>query len=119
MICTNQIPATFHNLRRYDDHDIMQEIGMFEQKLNVISNGMEKYMSFTLGKLLVFITSMQFINSSQKSLVKNLSKGKLKYLSHKFQGKQLQFLKQNIIFPYDYMNSFATCDEEKWHEKNF
>ena len=80
---------------------------------------MEKYIAFMLRELLVFINTMQFINSNQKSLVKTLSKGKFRYLSQEFQGQQLELLKQSRIFPYDYMNSFATCDEERWSEKNF
>ena len=35
-------------------------------------NGLEKYMAFILNKNLVFIDSMQFINSSHEKPVKNL-----------------------------------------------
>ena len=35
-------------------------------------NGLEKYMTFFLGKDLVFIDSIQFMNSSLDKLVKNL-----------------------------------------------
>ena len=38
--------VVFHNLRNYDSHLIMQELGKFSLKLNVIPNGLEKYMSF-------------------------------------------------------------------------
>ena len=44
----------FHNLREYDSDRIMQENGKFERKMNVITNGLEKYMSFMLGKSLSF-----------------------------------------------------------------
>ena len=43
-------------------------------------NGLEKYMAFTINRNLVFIDSMQFMNSSLDSLVKNLD-GDFKYLS--------------------------------------
>ena len=52
----------------------MQEIDKLDKKINVMSNGMEKYKAFMLGKNLVFIDSLQFMNSSLENLVKNLPK---------------------------------------------
>ena len=34
--------VTFHNLRGYDSHLIMQEIGKFNKDINVIPNNLEK-----------------------------------------------------------------------------
>ena len=51
----------------------MQEIGKFDVKVSVIPNGLEKYMAFIINKNLVFIGSMQFMNSSLDALVKYLS----------------------------------------------
>ena len=45
----------------------------FGVKVGVIPNGLEKYIAFTINRNLVFIDSMQFMNSSLDSLVKNLS----------------------------------------------
>ena len=45
----------------------------FDVKVSVIPNGLEKYMAFTINRNLIFIDSMQFINSSLDSLVKNFS----------------------------------------------
>ena len=42
----------------------MQETGKYDVKVNVIPNGLEKYMAFIINKNLVFIGSMQFMNSS-------------------------------------------------------
>ena len=39
---TNKIYDIFHNLRGYDSHLIMQEIGTFNKYINVIPNNMEK-----------------------------------------------------------------------------
>ena len=71
----------FHNLRGYDSYLIMQEINKFDVKITVIPNGLEKYMAFTTNKILFFIGSMQFMNSSLNKLVKNLRDNNLKYLS--------------------------------------
>jgi hypothetical protein len=40
---TWKVPVVFHNLRGYDSHLIMQEIGKFKMDVNVIPNNMEKY----------------------------------------------------------------------------
>ena len=62
----------------------MQEIGRFNVKVNVIPNGLEKYMAFTINKNLIFIDSMQFMNSSLDALIKNLSDNDFKFLSGEF-----------------------------------
>ena len=68
---TKKVPVIFHNLKGYDSHFIFSEHKKFDVKINVRPNGLEKYMAFFLGKNLVFIDSMQFMNSSLHKLVKN------------------------------------------------
>ena len=58
---TKKVSVIFHNLRGYDSHLIFNELDKFDVKINVIPNGLEKYMAFFLNKNLVFIDSMQFI----------------------------------------------------------
>ena len=41
-------PIEFHNLKNYDSHLIMQELGKVNLKISGIPNGLEKYMSFTI-----------------------------------------------------------------------
>ena len=65
---SKKIRVIFHNLRDYDSHLIIKEIGKFDVKVGVIPNGLEKYMAFTINKNLVFIDIMQFMNSSLDSL---------------------------------------------------
>ena len=76
----------------------MQEIGAIAKKykytnkkgeekqldMNVIPNNMEKYMTFMLGKHLVFIDSFQFMSSSLDKLVGNLPSEAFKYTSQEF-----------------------------------
>ena len=38
----------FHNLRGYDTHFIMQDIGKFDVKVNFILTGLEKYIALTI-----------------------------------------------------------------------
>ena len=61
----------------------------------------EKYMAFTINRNLVFINSMQFMNSSLDSLVKNLSDHDFVCLSEEFSGKFLKLFKQKGVYPYE------------------
>ena len=70
-------------------------------------------MAFFLGKSLVFIHSMQFMNSGLDKLVKNLSDEDFKYLVKEFVFENLEILKQKGVYPYEYMNSFKRFHEEK------
>ena len=65
----------------------------FDVKISVIPNGLEKYMAFFLGKNLVFIDSMQFMNSGLDTLAKNLSDKDFKYLAEEFGSRNLKILK--------------------------
>ena len=71
----------FHNLKNYDSHLIMQELGKFNLKINVVPNGLGKYMDFSINSNLSFIDSFQFLSSSLDRLVKNLNKDEFKFLS--------------------------------------
>ena len=65
-----------------------------------------------LNKNLLFIDSMQFMNSSLDKLVKNLSDEDFKYLVEELASKNLGLLKQKGDYPYKHMNSFERCNEE-------
>ena len=67
-----KVPVIFHNLTGYDSYLILCELHKFSVKIDVMPNGLEKYMTFFLNKSLVFIDRMQFMNSSLDKVVKNL-----------------------------------------------
>ena len=56
-------------------------------------------MAFILNKNLVFIESMQFMNSSLEKLVKNLSDVDFNYLTAEFGSRNIELLKQKDTFP--------------------
>ena len=87
-----KIPVVFHNLKNYDSHIIMEELGKFNLKINVSPNGLEKYLSFSIKNKLSFINSFQFLSSSLNSLVKNLGKDNFKYLSQEFDNNILDLV---------------------------
>ena len=121
-----KIPVIFHNLRGYDSHFIMQQIGEIAKKhgdeqdlkINAIPNNMEKYMAFMLGNNLTFIDSFQFMGSSLDKLVNNLPKDDLKYTSKVFKGRKLNLLSQKGVYPYDFMDSFEKFDQMKLPTKD-
>ena len=127
-----KIPVIFHNLRGYDSHFIMQQIGEIAKKhaytnkkgekqdlnINTIPNNMEKYMAFMLGNHLTFIDSFQFMSSSLDELISNLPKESFKYTSEEFTGKELSLMSQKGVYPYDHMDSFEKFDQTELPTKN-
>ena len=91
----------------------MNEINKFD----VIPNELETYMVFTINKNLVFIDSMQFINTSLKKLVNNLSDGDFKYLSEELSAERLALVKQKGVYSYEYVDSFERFSETKIPDK--
>ena len=96
---TKKIPLIFHNLRGYDSHLIKEKIRKPDVKVSVIPNGLEKYMAFTINTNLILFNSMQLMNSSLNSLVKNFSDNDFKYLSEEFSGEFLELVKQKGVYP--------------------
>ena len=82
---SKKIPVIFHHLIFHNL--IIKEVSKFDVKVSVIPNGLEKYMAFTINRKLVFIDSMQFVNFSLDSLVKNLADHDFVYLSEELTGK--------------------------------
>ena len=94
---TKRIPVIFYNLKGYDSHLIFSVLHKFNLKINVIPNGLQKYMAFFLNKNLVFIGSMQFMNFGLDKLVTNLSNEDFKYLIKEFRPDNLEILKQKVL----------------------
>ena len=91
-----KIPVVFRNLKNYDSQLIMPELVKFNLKTNVIPNGLEKCMSFSINKKLSFIDSFQFLISSLDSFHKN----------------KLDLVKQKGFYPCEYMSDFKKFKEE-------
>ena len=98
-----KIPVIFQNVKGYDSHFIIQEIGEIvknytitnnngeesEMNINIIPNNMEKYTAFMIVRYLKFIDSFQFMNSNVKTLVSTLDVDKFYYTSKIFKRKRL------------------------------
>ena len=72
----HKIPIVFQNLKNYDSHLLIYELGKFYFKINIISNRLEKYMRFKINNKLIFVDI--FLSFP---LVKNSSKDDFQYLS--------------------------------------
>eukprot|EP01048_Picozoa_sp_COSAG05_P019414 COSAG05_NODE_3032_length_2402_cov_10.783326_3_plen_159_part_01 len=103
------VPVFFHNLKGYDAHLIVSEVGKYTSNLQVIPQNYEKFISFSFSNLR-FLDSFAFLSSSLDTLVENLyEKGKGR---HKFvhtmrccdQPQHVDLLLRKGVYPYDYMN---------------
>ena len=115
----HKIPVVFHNLKNHESHLIMQKLGKSNLKINVIPNGLEKYLSFGINNKLCFIDSFRFLSSLLDSLVKNLDKDDFKYLSQEFDNNVLDLVKQKGFYPYDYMTDFRKFKEQLASKEKF
>jgi hypothetical protein len=103
------IPVVFHNLRGYDSHFLVKVLGKFTDKVRVIPNNMEKYMSISVGRFR-FIDSFQFMSASLEALAKNLKK--FPNLESEIK-ENVDLLKQKGVYPYDYMDSWEKFEKTK------
>ena len=115
----HEIPVVFHNLKKHDSHLIMQELGKFNLKINVIPTGLEEYMSSSINNKLSFSNSFQFLSSSLDSLFKNLAKDDFKYLSQEFDNNVIHRVTQNRFYPYEYMSDFEKFKEKLSSKEKF
>eukprot|EP01048_Picozoa_sp_COSAG05_P018477 COSAG05_NODE_2710_length_2741_cov_1.654807_2_plen_702_part_01 len=111
-----KVPVFFHNLKGYDAHLIVSEVGRFTSKLEAIPQNYEKFISFSFSHLR-FLDSIGFLNSSLDKLSENLyenGKGKDKFVhSAKYcdQPQHLELILRKGVYPYDYMNDWSRMDE--------
>ena len=126
-----KIPVVFDNLRGYNSHLIMQQIGEIAEnhtykdnkgeeqhlKINATPNNMEKYMAFMLGDHLTFADTFQFMSSSLDKLASNLPKEAFKYASEEFVGKKFNLMSQKGVYPYDFLDCFEKFNLTKLSTK--
>ena len=112
-----KIPVIFHNLKGYDSHFIINELGELIKKgqeisIKVIAQNAEKYMAFYIGNHLSFIDSFAFMSSSLEKLASNLSEDDFIYTKKYFTDPvQFNLMKRKGVYPYDYMDSFSKFND--------
>jgi hypothetical protein len=104
-----QLPVIFHNLRGYDAHHIILALTGGYGNVKVIPNNMEKYISFSIGRLR-FIDSMQFLSASLETLAETVTD--FKNLNGEYPNPMHQeLLRKKQVFPYDHLDSLDRMDE--------
>jgi hypothetical protein len=138
-----KIIVVFHNFRGYDEHFLIDKLNLTEadiqqsqfpatangpfvqidqnnntkRELNVIGQGMEKYLSIDWG-MIRFIDSYQHCGQPLATLVENLKKKD----ENKFEMTRKIFANPNIhfssllrkgVFPYDYFNNIGILEERE------
>ena len=134
-----KIPVVFHNLKGYDSHFIINELGELIKKgedisdnvyimnkegkmvkdesvsrisVSVIAQNAEKYMAFYIGKHLSFIDSYAFMSRSLDELAGNLEDRDFIYIKDYFTDPvQFNLMKRKGVYPYDYMDSFSKFND--------
>ncbi len=105
-----KLPIFFHNLKNYDAHLIMQAVTSKHKKIDVIPNNMERYVSFSIGRL-KFLDSLQFLPCSLAELVASMSEDDLHHLRRAFPDvEQWKLLSRKGVYPYDYMDTMEKFD---------
>ena len=115
-----RLPVIIHNARNYDTHLLMEGLGKFagSMRINCIPQNSEKYLSFSLGEL-VFVDSLQFLNSSLEKLVETLDDSQFVHLTRFYPKKeQFDLLKRKGVFCYDYLTDKSVFEETQLPPKN-
>ena len=141
-----KIPVIFHNLKGYDSHFIMNELGKIIKKeeyipdnvyikkdgklvkcdeverisVKVIAQNAEKYMAFYIDNHLSFIDSLAFLNSSLDKLSSNLEDKDFIYTKKYFTDPvQFGLVKRKGVYPYDYMDSFSKFNDTELPQRKY
>lgn len=112
----NFVPIICHNLGNYDAHFIIKELGFDNEKIEVLAQNKEKYISFTKNfktdqenpLKLRFIDSFKFMPSSLDKLSQNLNDSQMEHVKKFYPNiNKFNLMRKKGIFPYDHIKSFA------------
>ena len=118
-----KIPVMFHNLKVYDSHFIINELGELISEgqnisIDIIPCNAEKYMAFYINKHLSLIDCFQFMSSSLEKLAGNLSEERFIYTKEYFNDeRQFNLMKGKGVYSYDYMDSFDKFNDTALPQK--
>ncbi|XP_060527092.1 uncharacterized protein LOC132702478 isoform X2 [Cylas formicarius] len=125
------IPVFFHHLG-FDSHLFVKVMAEEGEKIDVIAQNKERYISFTKHVLvdniesekggkgkrvflkLRFLDSFRFMASSLDRLSRKLNDSQCREVKKIFKNEQeFQLIRQKGVFPYTYLDSFSKLDETK------
>ncbi|MGH9701657.1 MAG: DNA polymerase, partial [Candidatus Acidiferrales bacterium] len=133
----NFVPIIFHNLSGYDCHMFIKELCRHGDKIDVIAQTKEKYISFTksiyvhdyfdynTGTMkkknlkLRFIDSFKFLSTSLANLGDGLDVDSFKETRKHFaNNEQFDLMRQKGVFPYSFMDSLEKMNNPTLPTKN-
>ena len=114
-----KLPIIFHNFLGYDGHIIFKEINYFDVDIDVISKGIDNYMSIIVNRHIIFIDSLQFYNGSLDTLASNLKDEDFKHLTLEFGIDKLEILKRKDTYPYEWVYSYEKFKHLSLPEKKY
>ena len=94
-------PIIFYDLQRFDEHIIFKELNIFNVDIDLIPEGIDKYMSIIVNMHFTFLESIQFYNGSLDTLESNLEDEDFKQLTSEFAIDKLEILKRTDAYPYE------------------
>ena len=113
-----RIPVFFHNFRGYDAHLITLALDKFKgQRISLIAQGYEKYLTMRLGYNTVFKDSYQFLGYSLDNLAAELLRSGEERFHHMrnlfptIPDNTRRLLYQKGKFPYEYMDCWERFSE--------
>ena len=125
----NFIPIIFHNLSGYDCHLFIKELCRHGDKIDVIAQSKEKYVSFTKSIYvhdyvdrmtgcikkkylkLRFIDSFKFLSTSLENLGNGLDVGSLRETrKHFVNNDKFNLMRKKGVFPYSYVDSLEKME---------
>jgi hypothetical protein len=114
------LPVFFHNLKGYDSHHILRQAVdiMDKDKIHVIPQSTEKFMSFSIGDFM-FLDTAQFTPSSLDTLVNHLKtkhKDKLENfnsMKQHFNDEELELICQKGVYPNEYIDDIEKLNEKQ------
>ena len=118
---SSNIVVLFHGLNNYDHHFIVSKLGKYKNmyNINVLPKNSQKFLSFTLGRL-TFKDSIEFLNASLSSLVKNLLNKGEEYFKHVnkifVDPNKRKLLYRKGVFPYNYLSNIQKLSEQQLPE---
>ncbi|KAL4122938.1 hypothetical protein QTP88_015179 [Uroleucon formosanum] len=118
------VPCFLHNLSNYDAHFIVTELGYDTQRITVIPNSEEKFISFSKyvsnNFTIKFIDTCRFMTSSLSSLAKNLITPGLENFRETakvFAEDDMPLVTRKEVYPYEYMDSWERLKETRLPRK--
>ncbi|XP_068084002.1 uncharacterized protein [Anabrus simplex] len=120
------IPVILHNLSGYDSHFIIKEFGASDERIDLIPQNKERYISFTkflkvndkYTIKLKFIDSLRFMPSSLDQLSSNLHSEQFTEIRRFFPNdEEFNLIRRKGVFPYEFIDSVERLEERSLPSK--